>query len=85
LQPPYDGTQLCAQIDPEIFFPDNNFEIRRDIQQAVKVCKRCPLLNQCAEYAESQTQIYGIWGGKMYYGKSYNSPLYVSRNRRKVA
>jgi WhiB family redox-sensing transcriptional regulator len=85
VQSPYDGTQLCAQVDPEVFFPNNNFEIRRDIQTAIKICRQCPLLNQCAEYAQSQPYLYGIWGGKMYYGDTYVSSVYVSRNKRKVA
>lgn len=79
---PYDGTQLCAQVDPEMFFPNNNLEIRRDIKKAVKICKECSLLNQCAEYAQSQPHLYGIWGGKMYYGKTYVSPVQASKTRR---
>jgi WhiB family redox-sensing transcriptional regulator len=82
MQPPYDGTQLCAQVDPEVFFPNSNFEIRRDVHRAVSICKRCPLLNQCAEYAQSQINIFGVWGGTMYYGEKYTSPIYASRNRK---
>ena len=70
---PYDGSQLCAQTDPEVFFPANNFRRKQEIKQAVDICKQCPLLKACQEYAKSQTGLYGVWGGKMYDGTGYIS------------
>jgi hypothetical protein len=74
---PYDGSQLCAQTDPEIFFPKNNFIIKQEIRLARSICNKCPILNECREYAESQVGLHGVWAGKMYYGEGYLSPISV--------
>jgi WhiB family redox-sensing transcriptional regulator len=50
---------LCAQTDPEIFFPEGNTTTK----QAKAICKTCPVSLQCLEYALKRTEVYGIWGG----------------------
>jgi hypothetical protein len=67
----------CAQVDPEIFFPNNNFVIKEQIRTATNICKQCHLLTACSEYAERQPSLYGVWGGKMYDGSNYKSPVFV--------
>ena len=76
---PYDGTQLCAQVDPETFFPNNNFVIKEQIRIAVNICNQCHLLKACNEYAERQPSLYGVWGGKVYDGSGYISPVFAQR------
>jgi len=66
MNPPYNGTQLCAQVDPEVFFPINNFERADNIATAISICIQCPLLKECREYADSLPEVFGVWGGKMY-------------------
>jgi hypothetical protein len=56
--PPLDGTQLCAQTDPELFFPQQGI----DPVEAKKVCLRCPLIEPCRDYA-LQYDVQGHWGG----------------------
>lgn len=51
---------LCAQTDPEIFFPDRGGSTR----SAKKVCARCPVRDECLEYALEHGERHGIWGGK---------------------
>ena len=86
---PYDGTQLCAQTDPEVFFPRNNFRRKEEIKLAISICKKCHLINACRDYASQQRGLYGVWGGKMYDGMGYESPFSVVSNgiviERKVA
>ena len=82
---PYDGTQLCAQVDPETFFPNNNFVIKEQIRIAVNICNQCHLLKACNEYAELQPSLFGVWGGKMYDGSGYTTPISVQRSKKKVA
>lgn len=84
-QPPYDGTQLCAQSDPEAFFPHHNFQYKEQIQTAIDICNKCHLVKACREYADRQPSLFGVWGGKMYDGEGYTTPIFVQRSKGKVA
>lgn len=50
---------LCAQTDPEAFFPEKGGSTR----EAKKICTTCEVKNQCLEYALVNDERYGIWGG----------------------
>ncbi len=50
---------LCAQTDPEAFFPEKGGSTR----EAKKICQRCPVRNECLEYALAHDERFGIWGG----------------------
>lgn len=50
---------LCAQTDPEAFFPEKGGSTR----DAKKVCGACPVKQQCLEYALANDERFGIWGG----------------------
>lgn len=50
---------LCAQVDPEIFFPDKG----ANPHAAIEVCRRCPVRKQCLEWALREREPYGVWGG----------------------
>lgn len=50
---------LCAQTDPEAFFPEKGGSTR----EAKKICQRCPVRNECLEYALANDERFGIWGG----------------------
>ncbi|MEO7130692.1 MAG: WhiB family transcriptional regulator [Dermatophilaceae bacterium] len=50
---------LCAQTDPEAFFPEKGGSTR----DAKKVCVECPVRQECLEYALSNDERFGIWGG----------------------
>ena len=50
---------LCAQTDPELFFPEHGTKTAN----ARRICRRCPVVNQCLEYALADLSIVGIWGG----------------------
>lgn len=51
---------LCAQMDPEIFFPDRGGSSREGKQ----VCSSCGVRDQCLDYAIKNDEKFGIWGGK---------------------
>jgi hypothetical protein len=68
-----DGTQLCAQTDREIFFPSGKGDPNKKL--AKDICQACPLLSACHEYAENTPGLYGIWGGKEYFGIGFVSPM----------
>ena len=50
---------LCAQTDPEAFFPDKGGSTR----EAKAVCRSCPVVAECLEWALAHEERYGIWGG----------------------
>ncbi len=50
---------LCAQTDPEAFFPEKGGSTR----EAKKVCLGCDVRVECLEYALSNDERFGIWGG----------------------
>ena len=50
---------LCAQTDPEAFFPEKGGSTR----DAKKICTSCEVRNQCLEYALANDERFGIWGG----------------------
>jgi WhiB family redox-sensing transcriptional regulator len=50
---------LCAQTDPEAFFPEKGGSTR----DAKKICTTCEVKAQCLDYALSNDERFGIWGG----------------------
>ena len=50
---------LCAQTDPEAFFPEKGGSTR----EAKKICAQCPVRAECLEYALAHDERFGIWGG----------------------
>jgi len=50
---------LCAQTDPEAFFPEKGGSTR----DAKKICTGCDVRAECLSYALSNDERFGIWGG----------------------
>jgi WhiB family redox-sensing transcriptional regulator len=50
---------LCAQTDPESFFPEKGGSTR----EAKRVCLACEVKAECLEYALAHDERFGIWGG----------------------
>jgi len=50
---------LCAQTDPEAFFPEKGGSTR----EAKRVCLSCYVRAECLEYALAHDERFGIWGG----------------------
>ncbi len=50
---------LCAQTDPEAFFPEKGGSTR----EAKRICTGCEVRNDCLESALSNDERFGIWGG----------------------
>ena len=51
---------LCAQSDPEAFFPEKGGTTKA----AKKVCGKCDHQVACLEYALTNDERFGVWGGK---------------------
>ena len=50
---------LCAQTDPEAFFPEKGGSTR----EAKRICLGCEVRDRCLEYALAHDERFGIWGG----------------------
>jgi WhiB family redox-sensing transcriptional regulator len=50
---------LCAQTDPEAFFPEKGGSTR----EAKRICIGCPVREECLDYALEHDERFGIWGG----------------------
>ena len=56
---PWADKAACAGTDPEAFFPDRG----GNPHPAKKVCRDCPVRQQCLDYALKHAENWGIWGG----------------------
>ena len=50
---------LCAQVDPELFFPGKS----HNGNAAKKICGMCDVRIECLQFAIETDQRGGIWGG----------------------
>lgn len=66
---PWVEDAVCAQTDPESFFPEKGGSTR----EAKKVCMVCSVRAECLVYALDNDIRFGIWGGMS------------ERERRKIA
>lgn len=54
----------CFGEDPELFFPiGNTGPALLQIEDAKAVCRRCPVIDQCLQWALESGQDCGVWGG----------------------
>jgi hypothetical protein len=56
--PVLDGA-LCAQVDPELWFP----KLGSPSSAALLICQDCPARVDCLEWALTAREEHGIWGG----------------------
>ncbi len=57
--PEWQERALCAQTDPDAFFPDKGGSTR----EAKRICARCEVKADCLDYALGHDERFGIWGG----------------------
>lgn len=63
--PKVDGTQACADYDPDQFFPtpkDGDSVGVLAAGAAIAACRRCPFIRACLAYAITH-DVDGVWGG----------------------
>jgi WhiB family transcriptional regulator, redox-sensing transcriptional regulator len=59
---PFDGTQLCKTVDPDLFFPEDYLD-KDQIEKAKAICNDCWIKNKCLSFAMENKEREGIWGG----------------------
>ncbi|RPK23549.1 Transcriptional regulator WhiB1 [Streptomyces sp. ADI91-18] len=54
----------CSQEDPDLFFPiGNTGPALLQIEEAKAVCRRCPVMETCLQWALESGEESGVWGG----------------------
>ncbi|MFD8789421.1 WhiB family transcriptional regulator [Streptomyces vinaceus] len=54
----------CRGEDPELFFPiGNTGPALLQIEEAKAVCRRCPVMEHCLQWALDANEHSGVWGG----------------------
>ena len=54
----------CLDEDPDLFFPiGSTGPAVVQANRAKEVCRRCPVIHDCLEWALSNYQDAGVWGG----------------------
>jgi WhiB family redox-sensing transcriptional regulator len=52
----------CGQV-PDIFYPEETTQPSASTKLAKEICERCPIINECGQYALEEKEPFGIWGG----------------------
>lgn len=52
----------CSSVDPDLWHPEGDEVITKG-RRAKAVCGSCPVQTECLEYALTQGENLGIWGG----------------------
>jgi len=56
---------VCREIDPELFFPTGTTgPALVHIEEAKAICRRCPVMETCLEWALDSREDAGVWGGR---------------------
>jgi len=56
----------CREVDSEVFFldPQARGKNKTDKEKAAKkICKGCPVVQQCLSHALAVPEFFGVWGG----------------------
>ncbi len=54
----------CRDEDPDLFFPvGTTGPALAHADEAAAVCRSCPVMETCGEWALDTRQEYGVWGG----------------------
>lgn len=56
----------CRGVDPELFYPEEGAQActTKQVQEALAVCRRCPVTFDCLKWAFETGDKYAILGGK---------------------
>lgn len=56
---PWAAYAACRTVDPGVFFPESD----TGTETAVRICRGCPVMQECRDWALDTRVRYGIWGG----------------------
>ncbi|NIL77666.1 WhiB family transcriptional regulator [Rhodococcus sp. B10] len=81
----WDVDALCAQVDPEMFFPEGPpSAIHSQVVAAQQVCADCPVKQKCARRALTSLSVSGVWAG-VYMGSHALDRRYARERLEEIA
>lgn len=51
----------CRGMSTSVFFVEHGQG--KDVKHAIAICRRCPVREDCLEYALANGERFGVWGG----------------------
>lgn len=54
---------VCAETDPELFYPERDSGGGSSTLDAKRFCSGCDVRSECLQYALEHDEEYGVWGG----------------------
>ncbi|MFC9753008.1 WhiB family transcriptional regulator [Streptomyces sp. NPDC056921] len=78
---------LCAQVDPDLWFPEGSGQHARE---ALQLCSGCSVRAECGEFAQavedaSEGRRYGAWGGLSARQRHRQAAASIDRDRTIIA
>ena len=61
-RPEWHEQAACRGKDISLFFP--NKAGPGHLREALAVCDTCPVVTECADWAVTRNELYGVWGGR---------------------
>jgi Transcription factor WhiB len=58
-RPDWRGASLCGQSDPDAWYPEKGGSVR----EVRRICRRCPVREQCLADGLAAEEAHGVWGG----------------------
>jgi WhiB family transcriptional regulator, redox-sensing transcriptional regulator len=72
----------CRDTQPDLFFPvGTTGQALVQIENAKQVCRKCPVQQECLDFALTTNQDSGIWGGTSEEERRKLRRAYVARER----
>lgn len=72
----------CREIDQDMFFPEKG--AKNVSREAISLCGRCEVAEQCLNYAMTNHPVHGVWGGTTEYHRRIRIAQW-RRDREEVA
>lgn len=57
---PWYASGVCHGTTTSVFYPQE----RVDAELGLAICRKCPVMNECRDYAREHRIRYGTWGGE---------------------
>ncbi|HUR22599.1 MAG TPA: WhiB family transcriptional regulator [Acidimicrobiales bacterium] len=84
--PRWRSDAACRDTNPDLFFPvGTTGEAVAETRAAITLCQRCPVREQCLEFAMATNQRDGIWGGMSEEDRQRMRSAWLARRRRELA
>src|ERR1700722_6472528 len=53
----------CRDADPDLFYPENGKFACPETKTAIRICRSCPVINECLNWAIKTGDSFGVLGG----------------------